>query len=113
MRAVVDEQGGRIIGSGVHRLRVDEKQCNPTYVARCLCGTWNERFKKGATIQRVDLRELEIPLIPLPEQERLVNALREVEQLAREAVAVAEAAAAAAAAILDAVRYDAPIGGDR
>ena len=113
VRAVVDEQGGRIIGNGVHRLRVDEKQCDPLYIARCLCGTWNERFKKGATIQRVDLRELEIPLIPLPEQERLVKALREVEQLAREAAAVAEAAAAAAAAVLDAVRYDAPIGGDK
>lgn len=113
VRAVVDEQGGRIIGNGVHRLRADEKQCDPLYVARCLCGSWNERFKKGATIQRVDLRELEIPLLPLSEQEQLVTALRQVEQLAQEAAAVAEAAAASAAAILDAVRYDAPIGGDK
>ncbi|BBY58375.1 N-6 DNA methylase [Mycolicibacterium sarraceniae] len=112
VRAVVDKQGGRLIGNGVYRLRVDDKQCEPNYVARCLCGTWNERFKKGATIQRVDLRELEIPLIPLSEQARLVGALREIEQLARQAAAVAEAAAASATAILDAVRYDAPIGGD-
>lgn len=109
VRAVVDEQGGRIIGSGVHRLRVDGKQCEPHYVARCLCGSWNERFKKGASIQRVDLRDLEIPLVPLPDQERLVEALREIEQLARHAAAVAEAAAASATAILDAVRYDAPM----
>jgi hypothetical protein len=113
VRAVVDEQGGRIIGNGVHRLRADEKQCDPFYVARCLCGTWNERFKKGATIKRVDLRELEIPLLPLSEQEQLVKALREVEQLARQAAQVAEAATAAASAILDAVRYDAPIGDDK
>jgi hypothetical protein len=110
VRAVVDEQGGRIIGNGVHRLRADQKQCDPFYVARCLCGTWNDRFKKGATIQRVDLRELEIPLLPLSEQEQLVTALREVEKLARQAAEVVEAAAAAASAILDAVRYDAPIG---
>ncbi|WP_082946301.1 N-6 DNA methylase [Mycobacterium sp. E1747] len=110
IRAVVDEQGGRIVGSGVHRLRVDDKQCEPHYVARCLCGSWNERFKKGASIQRVDLRDLEIPLVPLPDQERLVEALREIEQLARHAAAVAEAAAASATAILDAVRYDAPMG---
>lgn len=113
VRAVVDEQGGRIIGNGVHRLRADKKQCDPFYVARCLCGTWNERFKKGATIQRVDLRELEIPLLPLSEQEQLVEALREVEQLARQAAQVVEAATAAASAILDAVRYDAPIGDDK
>jgi hypothetical protein len=113
VRAVVDEQGGRIIGNGVYRLRVDEKQCDPPYVARCLCGKWNERFKKGTTIQRVDLRELEIPLIPLAEQEQLVARLREVEQLARQAAAVAEAAAASAAAILDAVRYNAPIGDEK
>jgi hypothetical protein len=113
VRAVVDEQGGRVIGNGVHRLRADDKQCDPFYVARCLCGTWNERFKKGATIQRVDLRELEIPLLPLSEQKQLVTALREVEQLARQAAEVVEAAAATASATLDAVRYDAPIGGDR
>ena len=113
VRAVVDDQGGRIIGNGIHRLRVDEKQCDPLYVARCLCGTWNDRFKKGATIQRVDLRELEIPLLPLPEQEQLVKALQEVEQLARQAAEVAEAAASAASAVLDAVRYDAPIGDDK
>lgn len=113
VRAVVDEQGGRLIGNGVHRLRLDEMQCEPNYVARCLRGTWNERFKKGATIQRVDLRELEIPLIPLSEQERVVETLREIEQLARQAAAVAEAATASATAILDAVRYDAPIGGNK
>jgi hypothetical protein len=113
VRAVVDDQGGRILGNGVHRLRVDEKQCDPLYVARCLCGSWNERFKRGATIQRVDLRELEIPMVPLPEQERLVKALHEVEQLARQAAEVAEAAATAASAVLDAVRYDAPIGDDK
>lgn len=110
VRAAVDEQGGRIIGSGVYRLRVDDKQCEPHYVARCLCGSWNERFKKGASIQRVDLRDLEIPLVPLPDQERLVEALREIEQLARHAAELAEAAAASATAILDAVRYDAPMG---
>jgi hypothetical protein len=82
-------------------------------VAHCLSGSWNERFNKGATIQRVDLRDLEIPLLPLPEQERLVNALREMKQLAQEAATVAEAATATAAAILDAVRYNSPIGGGR
>lgn len=113
VRAVVDEQGGRILGNGVYRLRVDEKQCTPHFVAQCLCGTWNERFSKGATIQRVDLRDLEIPLLPLSEQEQLVKALREVQQLADQAAAVAEAAAATASALLDAVRYNAPIGGDK
>lgn len=113
VRAAVDELGGRILGNGVQRLRVDQKQCSPSFVAYCLSGSWNERFNKGATIQRVDLRDLEIPLLPLPEQERLVHALREVEQIAQEAVTVAEAAAATAAAILDAVRYNSPIGGDQ
>lgn len=111
VRAAVDEQGGRILGNGVHRLRVNEDQCSPHFVAHCLEGSWNQRFNKGATVQRVDLRDLEVPLLPLPDQERLVIALREVEQLAREAATVAEAATATAAAILDAVRYDAPIGG--
>lgn len=113
VRAAVDEQGGRILGNGVYRLRVDDKQCSPYFVAHCLSGSWNERFNKGATIQRVDLRDLEIPLLPLPEQERLVNALREMKQLAQEAATVAEAATATAAAILDAVRYNSPIGGGR
>jgi len=113
VRAAVDEQGGRILGNGVHRVRVDEKQCSPYFVAHCLGGSWNERFNRGATTQRVDLRDLEIPMLPLPEQDLLVDALREVEQLAREAATIAEAAAANAAAILDAVRYDARIGEDR
>lgn len=113
VRAAVDELGGRILGNGVHRLRVDQKQCSPSFVAHCLGGSWNERFNKGSTIQRVDLRDLEIPMLPLWEQEQLANAVREVEQLARHAQAVAEAATSAAAAILDAVRYNAPIGGDK
>jgi hypothetical protein len=109
VRAVVDEYGGRVVGSGVYRLQIDDSLCDPHYVARCLSGTWNERFRQGTSIQRVDLKELEIPILPLADQKRVVAALQSAELLARAAELVVEAASATCAAILDVVRYAAPL----
>jgi hypothetical protein len=110
IRAVVDTQGGRILANGVYRLRVDPSLCDPAYVAHCLRGTWNQRHQSGTTIQRADIKALEVPLIPLQEQRQLVAVLDGISDAQRAAETAAAAAGIMASSLLDALRYDVTLG---
>jgi hypothetical protein len=110
IRAVVDTQGGRILANGVYRLRVDTTLCDPAYVAHCLRGIWNQRHQSGTTIQRADIKVLEVPLIPLQEQRQLVAVLDTISDAQRNAETAAAAAGTMASSLLDALRYDVTLG---
>lgn len=111
VRARVDEAGGHLPTTGVHRLRIrDHNVLSPGYLAIALAGDWNDRFQDGSTIQRASVKDLEVPLVPIDEQRSLENAVLSVQQIHDQSTHLAEAAGAVASALLDAVRYHAPLG---
>ncbi|GGC74225.1 type II restriction endonuclease subunit M [Hoyosella rhizosphaerae] len=108
INAVIDHHGGRTVGPNVYRIRVnDTRQCNPEYLAACLTGSWNTRFATGGAAQRISIRDLEIPLVMIDEQHRVAATVRQTQQLAQKAAAVAQAASDVSSAILDMARYGA------
>ncbi|HEX8095257.1 N-6 DNA methylase [Jatrophihabitans sp.] len=112
VRSVVDRVGGRIASRGVHVLRTDPSLIDPDYLAYVLRGAWNVRHQKGSTIQRADIRALEVPLMPIDHQRAVVAALRTIDDVRDHATATATSASALAASVLDAVRYGAMVGGN-
>lgn len=110
IRARVDAAGGHLPSTGVHRLRVlDQNVLSPTYLAIALTGSWNERFQAGSTIQRAAIRDLEVPLVPKTDQRNIQHAASSIGLLHDAAARLANQAAAVSAALLDAVRYNAPL----
>lgn len=108
VRARVDAAGGHLPTTGVYRLRVlDRDVLTPGYLAIALSGRWNERFQGGTTIQRASVKELEVPLVPVPEQDDLELALRSITLLHEHSAHLAAEASAVGTALLEAVRYNA------
>ncbi|MET3860471.1 hypothetical protein ABIE38_001393 [Dietzia sp. 2505] len=107
IRALVDDDGGHLLSPVVEQIRVLKPEVvDPHYLAAVISGTWNTRFLVGTTIQRAKLTDLEIPLVPMDDQQRLVAALTEVEHLRHTAQTIAEAGEALSASLLDAVRLN-------
>ncbi len=106
--AVVDEDGGHVLGSGVERLRVlDQSVLMAEYLAIAITGAWNERFKKG--LVGFSIREVEIPLIPLAEQAKVVALSHQLEGISRDSARVMAAAGDVKSSILAALRYQADL----
>lgn len=110
IRARVDEVGGHLPSTGVYRLRVlNTDVLSPAYLAIALTGTWNERFQAGTTIQRAEIRHLQIPLLPPEDQHTIEQAVTSIARLHDAATRLADDTATARNALLDAVRYNAPL----
>lgn len=106
VRAMVDQEGGHFPVGSISRIRIlDHTKLDPYYLADVLAGEWNLRFATGTAIQRVPVREIEIP-IPMLEDQRAIHETirkaREARQIAKQA---SEAADRMATAILNAVRH--------
>lgn len=106
VRATVDEEGGHFPVGSISRIRVlDDAKLDPHYLADILAGEWNLRFATGTAIQRIPMREIEIP-VPMLEVQRAIHETisnaREARQLANQA---SQAADSMATAILNAVRH--------
>ena len=110
IRARVDEAGGHLPSTGVYRLRVrDRDVLSPGYLAIVLSGSWNERFQGGSTIQRASVKDLEVPLVPMTEQQNIRLAVLSIQLLHEHAAHLASEADTVATALLDAIRYNAPL----
>lgn len=106
IQAVVDETGGRTLRPGIIRVRVDQDQFEPHYLAECLAGSWNQRFETGAHIPHANIRELEIPLLPIDEQIRLASDVNQARRVAAAGRRIASASEELASAQLEAIRFD-------
>ncbi len=110
VRARVDEVGGHLPSTGVHRLRIlGRGLLSPGYLAIALTGNWNERFQTGTTIQRASIRDLEIPLVSNEDQRIIQQAVTSLGLLRQAAARLADQAANASDSLLDAVRYNAAL----
>lgn len=107
IRALVDDDGGHLLSPVVEQVRVLKPEVlYPHYLAAMLSGSWNARFLVGTTIQRAKLSDLEIPLVPLDDQKRLVAALNEVDRLRKSAQTIAESSDSLSSSLLDTVRFN-------
>lgn len=106
VRAVVDETGGRTLRPGVIRIRVNRRQLDPHYVAECLAGSWNQRIETGAYIPHANIRDLEVPLLPIEEQVDVVSSLSRIRSLASAGRALESASDDLAQAQLESLRFD-------
>ncbi|GAC84450.1 hypothetical protein GP2_022_00660 [Gordonia paraffinivorans NBRC 108238] len=106
IRALVDDSGGHVLSPVVEHLRVRKPEVvDPHYLAAMLGGSWNTRFLAGTTIQRARLTELEVPLVPIDDQRRIVAALNDVDRVREAAQAIVESSKTVSSSLLDAVRF--------
>lgn len=107
IQTLLDEQGGHLLPPAIDRLRVLKPDVvDARYLAAILRGSWNDRFLVGTTVRRAKLSELEVPLVPLGDQQQVVTALDEMERLKKAAAAISEAGEALSSSLLDAVRFN-------
>lgn len=111
--AIVDVTGGLVAGPGVYRLRVREDHVLlPDYLASILGGSWNAKFIGGTTMQRANIKDLEVPLLPLDAQRQVTEVLEQI-RLARKAGDVVRTALTNYEdSLRDAIRFDVDLGGD-
>ncbi|PJM80117.1 HsdM family class I SAM-dependent methyltransferase [Bifidobacterium scaligerum] len=82
-KAVVDESGGRRVHKNVHIVRLmDEQRWNPQYVAIMAEGTWSrDRQTPSIFVKGIRPAQLQIPALPLDQQNRVVAYAHAVETL--------------------------------
>ena len=107
IHAVLDDSGGHLAATGVHRLQVvDHTQIGAAYLALVIGGSWNSRFLTGTTIARADIRLLEVPLVSKAEQINVQLTDAVAMHLMESGTRILEHAAAVRASMLDALRYN-------
>ena len=110
VRAIVDDEGGHLPVGSISRIRViDPSKLNPHYLADILAGEWNLRFATGTAIQRIPVREMEIPVPPLADQWAIHDTIHKAREAKRLATQAAEAVDSLTTAILNAVRHGASL----
>lgn len=107
IRALVDDDGGHLLSPAIELVRVLKPDVvDPHYLAAMLSGSWNTRFLAGGTIQRAKITDLEIPLMPMDDQQRLAAALDKVERLRKAADTIVESSDTLSSSLLDTVRFN-------
>lgn len=107
IRALVDDDGWHLLSPVIELIRVLKPDVvDPHYLAAMLSGSWNTRFLAGGPLQRAKIIDLEIPLMPMDDQQRLAAALAEVDRLRTAADTIVESSDALSSSLLDAVRFN-------
>lgn len=76
-RVADDTDAGALLGRNLHLLRPDEARLDPWFLAGFLADPANvQRASQGTSIVRVDPRRLQVPLLPLEEQQTYGAAFR-------------------------------------
>jgi hypothetical protein len=93
-RAVVDDVGGNVLVSPVQALRIRREWLDPRVAAAFLASPRNRRFVVGSTagFARLDLRDLELPVLTLEQTSRLRDALDRLSELETMGRALADSA---------------------
>lgn len=93
LAARVDTVGGKVLLSPSFQiLRLHGNALRPDYLAEFLVTASNQRQSLGTTIQRIRVQDLKIPLLPLANQNQLMERIGESRQLQAAARALLKAA---------------------
>jgi N-6 DNA Methylase len=103
VRAMVDEHGGCVLASPLQALRLHGNWMNPNVAAAFLESGRNRRLVGAATsvVAHVDIREFQLPIIPLSEAAELEMVLEQLDASEVLAHDIATASRAARDALLD------------
>lgn len=74
LAAMVDHRGGHAVGSFVDVVRPLGTWARPEYLALALTAPRNDRFRGTALTHRIDVRDFEIPMLPLADQDAMIKA---------------------------------------
>jgi type I restriction-modification system DNA methylase subunit len=87
LRAIVDEEGGHVLAWPLQALRFRTDWLDPYVAAAFLESPRNRRFARGAHsgYARVDIRDLEVPALPLEDARTLRGALDQLTTTERDA----------------------------
>ena len=93
LAARVDTVGGKVLLSPSFQiLRLHGNALRPDYLAEFLVTASNQRQSLGTTIQRIRIQDLKIPLLPLANQNQVMERIGESRQLQAAARALLKAA---------------------
>jgi hypothetical protein len=114
-RAVVDNDGGHVLVSPLQALRVKGDLMDRHVLAAFLESPRNRRFVSGTTYgyARLDLGELEVPMLPPEDAARLGEILQQLKDVADQASRIVESARTARDAMLELTGADASGAPDR
>lgn len=104
LAARVDTEGGRLLCSPSFQLiRLASDQLRPEYVAAALVSAQNRSRAQGASIQRIRVQDITVPVISLDEQDRVIAAVTELDTLHRNARAIEHAVSTSRGMLIDAL----------
>lgn len=107
--AAVDVEGGHRMSHTVLALRMKGDNWIPEFVAICLQAAWNQKDTPRNIAGQIDPLDMELPVVPLEMQRKLV----EIQRAADELKHLSAAAAGYAATLCNAIRFGAEEGKDR
>jgi hypothetical protein len=90
--AVVDREGGYVLGGSLQALRIQCDWLDPDVVAAFLSSSRTAQFSVGVAIRHVKLQDLELPRLTEAETARLRDLLQSTEATAQAAAEAAESA---------------------
>ncbi|MFC0248424.1 N-6 DNA methylase [Citricoccus parietis] len=103
LAARVDAEGGRVLTSNsFHLLRPLSDNLRPEFLAEFIVSAHNRSQAQGAAIQRIRLQDLKVPLLPVEQQDSILERLTEVRTLQESATGILDAARQSRDALVDA-----------
>ncbi len=104
LAARVDDWGGRVLlNMSVHLLRLHGDALRPQYLAEFLTTSQAQRRTPGAALRGIGLKDLVIPLLPLDEQERVLERITEIRTIEDTAQTILEAAGTTRRELVEAI----------
>lgn len=100
--AVVDREGGAVLGNNLELLRIHAEWLDPELVAAYLSSSHTARAATGSVMKRVRLRDLSIPAPPEETAALLREQLHHAAELEREACQVLQATSSARELLIEA-----------
>jgi hypothetical protein len=103
LRTRVDSEGGHVLGTSLHALRLHSQMFDAHVVAALLMSEQNRRLIKGTTIPRVNIEQLEFPRVDGETAARLKESLAVLDTEEATAHSLMESAAGVRAALIEAL----------
>lgn len=100
-KAAVDDAGGHMVTAPLQIVRFRQEWLDPYVAAAAIGARRNLRFLRGSAQKRVNVQDLELPVLPLAEVKALRGALEQVRELERKAEDMAAAAKEAREALVN------------
>lgn len=104
LAARVDTEGGRVLlNMNVHLLRLQGDALKPQYLAEFLTTSRDQRRTPGSALKGISLKDLMIPLLPVDEQERVLERVAEIRTVQHSAQTILEAAGTTRRELVEAI----------